>query len=593
MKQRVLFGLFLSFLSFELGAQANEDASKSLTELRFNVNNSTLVGGPVYGRHFIIKGGLELPGGEKANAVELVIYAQNDAGKKEVFRQEWFRVKAIDGANPETEFEFYVNEFLEFDQTYQYEFAFSKTRIIPDNAANTIISNIEDRLIRFAGQNGDASPERIYDWLLMELSTFYAGTPQNSITSELESMLESKQGFKTGLVLTASSADQFLNAQRNYLAFQKDSIITQDSLLLLDLQINQGLEIAKQLLSAVNFDPEFLNKLENTDLSNESELLALGNAEFWNALIYKLGDYPQKNTIQLFAKAVQDTNLSLAKTNLAETQKVVDYLNKLKLTCSNLPTGFKASKALGNGTANTMSKEVLFLFRNPKGLVNGELIPLIIHYANKRRRIVEDEASYAIYKASEKLMKADFKRLLDPLRGVLVEIRKVSTYRPEAAVNKEELDAIRIGTAIGAGALAFSTDRHRYWQLEGFGYVGLKFYLQPVDKRLVNPYLKSRRGFFKSTAIMVGFVSGVSPKFKDQEIQAIGNIKPMLALSLDINRYISLDLGAAFYNMEYISPLKSGTYFSASPIIGLSFDADIFNRFSALISSDAYRIPAK
>ncbi|QNR24162.1 hypothetical protein [Croceimicrobium hydrocarbonivorans] len=592
MKQRVLISLFLYFLSVGLYAQANEEASKSIAELRFNVNNSTLVGGPVYGRHFKIKGGLDLPGGEKANAVELVIYKKSDAGPKEVIRQEWFRVKAIDGANPETEFEFYINDFLEFNQTYIYEFAFSKTRIIPDNAANTIISNIEDRLIRFAGKEGDASTDRIYNWLLIELSSFYAGTPQNSIASELESMLESKPDFKTRLFLTASSADRFLNAKRKYTGYQKDSIRKQDSLVLMDQQLNSSLKLAKQLLSAVNFNPEFLNRLDNSQLSTKSELIALAKEEFWNALIYKLGDYPQKNTIKLFAKAIQDTNLSLARNHLAETKKAVTYLNELKLICTNLASDFKASEAVGDGTANSISKAALFLLRNPIGLVNGKLIPTINQYVIKRNSILNDEATYAIYKASEKLMKADLKRLLDPLRGVLVEIRKVSTYRPEAAVNKEELDAIRIGTAIGAGALAFSTDQHRYWQLEGFGYVGLKFYLQPVDKRLVNPYLQSRKGFFKSTAILVGFVSGVSPKFKDQEIQAIGNIKPMLALSLDINRYISLDLGAAFYNMEYISPLKSGTYFSASPIIGLSFDADIFNRFSALISSDAYRIPA-
>jgi hypothetical protein len=64
----------------------------------------------------------------------------------------------------------------------------------------------------------------------------------------------------------------------------------------------------------------------------------------------------------------------------------------------------------------------------------------------------------------------------------------------------------------------------------------------------------------------------------------------MVGFGYDFNRYFSLDLGMTIFKQQSVSPFSMNEKTRVAPVIGLNFDLDIFNRFSALFTGNNYTI---
>jgi len=116
-----------------------------------------------------------------------------------------------------------------------------------------------------------------------------------------------------------------------------------------------------------------------------------------------------------------------------------------------------------------------------------------------------------------------------------------------------EVDAIRIGTAFGGALVGLNLpDESR--SFDALGYSALKFYLRPVDKRLPQ------------------------------------RVYPLLGISFDVNRYMSIDLAGTLFAQPSLSPLTQNTNLRVGPVLGINFDGDLFNRFQTLFSGNQYQV---
>lgn len=169
------------------------------------------------------------------------------------------------------------------------------------------------------------------------------------------------------------------------------------------------------------------------------------------------------------------------------------------------------------------------------------------------------------------------------LPGYLHKIGKAVSFSNIAwPETKTELDRIRIGTAYGFGGAAL-IGKEKDTEFDTFSFLGLKFYLGPVDKRRPMPFLTrcSRWSITLSTL----FNSKISYKGQTQ-LDLLGGVKPMLGIGFDINSNFALNIGTIFFRQPSINPLaaESKKRFKIAFFFGLSFDFDIINRIKTLMS---------
>ncbi|MGK0366190.1 MAG: hypothetical protein ACI85O_003263 [Saprospiraceae bacterium] len=156
--------------------------------------------------------------------------------------------------------------------------------------------------------------------------------------------------------------------------------------------------------------------------------------------------------------------------------------------------------------------------------------------------------------------------------------RPAGTTRPTAIT---ELDVIKVGTAIGGGAIFFNPRNSETRESNAIAYTALKFYFLPVDKRIDKPYLTSYP-FINRASIMLGVATSGSLEYRGQQLDKPLGLTPVVGISYDVNRYFSLDLAATVFRQPSTSTLSSQKKTRFAPILGFTFDVDAFNRIKSM-----------
>lgn len=164
-------------------------------------------------------------------------------------------------------------------------------------------------------------------------------------------------------------------------------------------------------------------------------------------------------------------------------------------------------------------------------------------------------------------------------RLALVSVdRPAQSSRPTAIT---ELDAIKVGTSFGGGGIIFNPRRKDIREINALAYTALKFYIFPVDKRIDKPYLTSFP-FFNRASVLFGIVTSNSFEYRGQELEKPIGVAPLVGISYDVNRYFGVDFGATVFRQPSTSYLLSAKKTRISPVIGINFDFDGFNRIKSL-----------
>lgn len=148
----------------------------------------------------------------------------------------------------------------------------------------------------------------------------------------------------------------------------------------------------------------------------------------------------------------------------------------------------------------------------------------------------------------------------------------------------DELETVRFAPVVGFGMAPLNVTKSIDWRF--FGFLAIKYYLGPVDKRVPEPYLVGNR-----ISVMAGVTVGNDLAYKGQELKSAGlNAKPLVAVGYDFGKLVGMNLGAVFFQQESTNPLLTGSRLRSSAFISLTIDADLFNRLKSLLSNQKYKI---
>lgn len=176
------------------------------------------------------------------------------------------------------------------------------------------------------------------------------------------------------------------------------------------------------------------------------------------------------------------------------------------------------------------------------------------------------------------------------IRKQLLVVGKEYTVSAPNATSVPSLDAVRVGTTFGGGAVGLNVPSDRR-DFDSFGYSALKYYFMPVDKRIAEPYLGSAF-LINRMSLMVGFSTKSEFDYHGSTLDQALAITPVLGLSVDVNRFFTIDLGMTTFKQSSLSPLSSDEELRVGPVLGVNLEADMFNRVSSLASGEKYKIKA-
>lgn len=285
-------------------------------------------------------------------------------------------------------------------------------------------------------------------------------------------------------------------------------------------------------------------------------------------------DNTNNNIDESFSVAFPDEKLSKLKNNYSRYYQQINYLDTLnKKLKENTYDRIKIENGLKQDKIKPEIKKEL----------EDELLNKELQIRQVENRIASSQEEL---KKVDESIKTFFENDFKPF------ISSTITYGSEivpSIASIEDLETVRVGTSFGGGAAWLNNLNDNY--TVGFGYIGLKFHLQPVDKRLVDPYIGKNKNLNR-LSFLIGFgLKSNNTQYHGQELKPLVlNTYPMLGFSYDINRYFSMEAGAMLFMYDAISPLKSSSTLKASPFVTLGFDIDLFNRFSALFKGQTYSL---
>ncbi|MDX2189563.1 MAG: hypothetical protein SFY32_06850 [Bacteroidota bacterium] len=126
----------------------------------------------------------------------------------------------------------------------------------------------------------------------------------------------------------------------------------------------------------------------------------------------------------------------------------------------------------------------------------------------------------------------------------------------KADSNTYRFSKINLTQGIGACVLGDNID-NTIW----FSYTGIKYNFSPVFRHLDNPYYLQNRWwkFWKRSSLIIGAVTLSDQNFKYKGVLLEStelNVKPIIALGYDFNRFFSLTAGVVFYKQLSIYPTQ-------------------------------------
>ncbi len=225
---------------------------------------------------------------------------------------------------------------------------------------------------------------------------------------------------------------------------------------------------------------------------------------------------------------------------------------------------------------------------------NEKIITETVDELNARRLTMETEdirnieAEIAARRETNRELR---QRLNNELRTVKSQMLIVGREFAQPATNSvsvTNVKSIGTGTSFGGGLVSLNPLSNNNRQMESLGYSGVKFFLAPVDKRVVQPYLDGAF-FFNRLAIMVGATTTGDLEYRGQTLESVINFNPLLGFSFDVTRSLSIDFGGTLFRQPSISPLQAQSEVRLGPVLGATFDLDGFNRIKALVNDNPYR----
>src|SRR5690606_11362515 len=103
------------------------------------------------------------------------------------------------------------------------------------------------------------------------------------------------------------------------------------------------------------------------------------------------------------------------------------------------------------------------------------------------------------------------------------------------------------------------------------------------------PYLEPEKLFSKWSLIGGWKISG-EMSYQRRELKEVIGINPVLGISYELSRYISVDFLGIFYKRKSVNPLNQSSNLGLAPCLTLSFDFDLINRVKFLFSNNPYSI---
>ena len=184
-------------------------------------------------------------------------------------------------------------------------------------------------------------------------------------------------------------------------------------------------------------------------------------------------------------------------------------------------------------------------------------------------------------------LRAELTEKLQVIKNQLVKIGS-SYIKIHSDPSLADLEDINIGTSFGAAAIGFDVTDSDNRQFNALSYTGLKFRFLPVDKGISDPYLDVP--FINRMSFLLGVSFSNKLTYRGQDVKNVIGFFPILGLSYDANRYFSFDLGATFFKQDSANPLSSAENLRVGPIIGLTLDMDLLNRFKSTFTGEQYLV---
>jgi len=152
--------------------------------------------------------------------------------------------------------------------------------------------------------------------------------------------------------------------------------------------------------------------------------------------------------------------------------------------------------------------------------------------------------------------------------------------------DETELDRLRVGTIYGLGGAILNTSDGKKLnfqkdQVDLFSYIGIKYYLGPVDRRRPKPFLTNMSRW----SIHIGAVFKSEITYKGQDMVGLfGDMIPTFGIGFDLNPTFCLNLGVLLFKQPSVNPLSEAKNKKWALFLGFSYDMDLFNRIKGLLN---------
>lgn len=175
---------------------------------------------------------------------------------------------------------------------------------------------------------------------------------------------------------------------------------------------------------------------------------------------------------------------------------------------------------------------------------------------------------------------------MEVIRRQLVRVvSELSLLQPNA-YSVSELDAVNIGTSFGGSVVGLNMTNRDQRAFDVFSYSAVKFHLLPVDKSINEPYLDVF--FINRLSFLVGISFAGNINYNGDELEPAMGFFPILGGSYDFSRYFSIDIGATLFEQNELGGLSNAKKLRVGPVLGISFDFDLLNRFQSTFSGEKY-----
>jgi hypothetical protein len=510
-----------------------------------------------YARTFLLRGSTQIPGGiSQADVIQVEIRRETEGSRRARWRhtrqvrgksrpfassfiqQPFFSATWWAGTVPGEQFSIYVDEPLELDTRYRFEFRYFRSYRIKDSQTQRIVEDLTEYIYRSAG--GEIRVENIRRLLDQRLR-----------------QLQDSLGF--GRLISDSQGGLRFDTSYRPLPFDFQALDT------LSLQQAIG-ELARERQVRAEALQSLARERAELDLTRRTSAYA--------RLITRLGELAAGGTLR---------------------QADVQALERFAATGRSAGLDFsplisrQVAEALGEpGLANVLRQlEAVFeeIQSQEKSLAAAEEKIVDLQAALRSTGLSQQVESGFILANTALLItgarSVQAAEVGENQRSGISEITLVGTGD----------NTINLGTAFGYGVAGLNFGMPAPGQqglsldmteANFISYAAVKFYLSKIDKSRLspNPYPL----FYDRFSILAGIKVSGRLNYRGQDMDNVLGITPFVGLGLDLNRAVGLDLGWVLFEQPSVSPLLDTKRLRAAPVLGLSVDFNTFNVAKRLLS---------